>query len=351
MKSYNHLWEQFISEENIKLAIRNSSRGKRNRREIKEYLSESNDIIERVRNYAEHFHNKPHQPKIIYDGIERKKRTIIVPSYEEQIIHHMAVNVLKPIFMKGMYEHTYASIPNRGVHKGKKTIQKWIKRDGKKCKYCLKMDVRKYFDNIDHNVLKEKLRKKIHDERFLSILETIIDVTDHGLPLGFYTSQWLANWYLQDFDHYVKEKLEVPHYVRYMDDIVMFASNKRFLHRTKNTIAQYLATIGLQVKDNWQVFRFSYKRGDKDGGRFLDFMGFRFYRTRITMRWHILKKALRKARRIKKHGVTIHSARQMLSYIGWFNATDTYSIFERQIKPNVNIRKLRCKVSICDTPM
>lgn len=351
MKSYNHLWKQFISEENIKLAIRNSSRGKRNRREIKEYLSESNDIIERVRNYAENFHNKPHQPKIIYDGIERKKRTIIVPSYEEQIIHHMAVNVLKPIFMKGMYEHTYASIPNRGVHKGKKAVQKWIKHDDRKCKYCLKMDVRKYFDNIDHGVLKGKLRKKIHDERFLSVLETIIDVTDHGLPLGFYTSQWLANWYLQDFDHYVKEKLEVPHYVRYMDDIVMFASNKRFLHHAKDAIAQYLATIGLQIKDNWQIFRFSYKRGDKDGGRFLDFMGFRFYRTRITMRWHILKKALRKARRMKKHGVTIHSARQMLSYTGWFNATDTYGIFERQIKPNINIRKLRHKVSICDTPM
>lgn len=351
MKSYNHLWEQFISEENIKLAIRNSSRGKRNRREIKEYLSESDNIIERVRNYAENFRNKSHTPKIIYDGIERKKRTIIVPSYEEQIIHHMMVNVLKPIFMKGMYERTYASIPNRGVHKGKAAIQKWIKHDGKKCKYCLKMDVRKYFDNISHDVLKEKLRKKIHDERFLSVLNTIIDVTDRGLPLGFYTSQWLANWYLQDFDHYVKEELAIPHYVRYMDDMVLFSSSKRYLHRAKDAISQYLATIGLEIKKNWQIFRFSYKRGKQDGGRFLDFMGFRFYRTRITMRRSILKKALRKARRIKQRGLTTHSARQMLSYIGWFNATDTYGIFERRIKPNVNIRKLRRKVSICDTRM
>lgn len=351
MKSYNHLWEEFISDENIKLAIHNSSKGKRKRRETKEYLTESDEIIERVRNYAEHFHNKPHVPKVIYDGIERKKRTIIVPSYEEQIIHHMIVNVLKPIFMHGMYEHSYASIPDRGVHKGKKTIQKWIKHDDGKCKYCLKMDVRKYFDNINHDILKEKLRKKIHDDRFLSVLETVIDATDHGLPLGFYTSQWFANWYLQDFDHYVKERLMIAHYVRYMDDMVLFSPNKWYLHHAKDSISQYLAAIGLEVKDNWQIFRFSYKQGDTEGGRFLDFMGFRFYRTRITLRWNILKKALRKARRINIRGITIHSARQMLSYLGWFSATNTYGIYERRIKPYICFRQLRRKVALCDTKM
>ena len=129
IKSYNHLWEQFISDENIKLAIINSSKGKRNRKLVKEIYENQDKWIPKIRKYAENFHNCYHRPIDIYDGIKRKKRTIIVPKYKEQIIHHMAVNVLQPIFKHGMYKHSYGSIPNRGAHKGKKLIKKWIKME------------------------------------------------------------------------------------------------------------------------------------------------------------------------------------------------------------------------------
>ena len=182
MKSYNHLWENFISEENIRLAIKNSSKGKRNRKDVKDIYENQDEWIGKIREYAENFKNDKHRPVEIYDGISRKKRTIIVPSYMEQIVHHMAVNVLIPVFSHGMYEHSYGSIPNRGAHMGKKYIEKWIRNDKKNVKYCLKMDIKKFFDSVPHGILKEKLKKTIHDERFLSLMFEIIDVTETGIP-------------------------------------------------------------------------------------------------------------------------------------------------------------------------
>ena len=170
IKSYNHLWEQFISDENIKLAIINSSKGKRNRKLVKDVYENQDKYILKIREYAENFHNCYHKPIQIYDGITRKQRVIIVPKYKEQIIHHMAVNVLKPIFEHGMYKHYYGSLPNRGAHKGMKLIKKWIKHDTKNVKYCLKMDIRKFFDSIPHDIIKAELALLIHDKKFLNLL-------------------------------------------------------------------------------------------------------------------------------------------------------------------------------------
>lgn len=345
MKSYKNLWDKFISDENIELAIKNASRGKKDRQTVKRRL-ENPKFKEQIRKYAENFKNKKHTPKEIYDGIQRKKRSIIVPTFDEQVIHHMVVNILQPIFMRGMYEHSYGSIPKRGAHKGKNAIKKWIAKDGKNCKYILKMDIRKYFDSIPHDIYLRNLRRIIKDDRFMQVLEEITRVIPQGLPLGFYTSQWTANWYLQGLDHFIKNDLRAKHYIRYMDDMVIFGSNKRQLHQIRIEVEKYLNDkLGLTLKDNWQVFRFSY--GDKY--RFLDFMGFRFYRNRITLRRSILLKALRKARRLyRAEKITIFAARQMLSYLGWLSHTDTYGIYAREIKPLINYQTLKRRLSTYD---
>lgn len=188
MKSYSHLYEKFIDDDNVSLAIRNAAKGKRNKRTTYRYVNNPEWAHKNIKNYAENYSIVHHTPKIIYDGITRKKRTIIVPTFKELAVQHMVVNVMKPIFYKGMYEHTYASIPNRGAHKGKKVIEKWIRGDRKNCKYCLKMDIKKYFDSIPQEILLAKLNAKIHDKPFMSVLEKIVKTVDKGLPLGFYTS-------------------------------------------------------------------------------------------------------------------------------------------------------------------
>lgn len=354
MKSYKNLYENFISDENIELAIRNASKGKHNRNLVKKIYNNQDEYIPKFQKICEHYYNHKHTPKEIYDGITRKKRKILVPTHYEQVVHHMVVNILKPIFMKSMYEHSYGSIPNRGAHLAKKRIQKWIYGDIKNTKYCLKMDVKKYFESIPHDILKLKLSKIIADEKFIKLLFTIIDVQEKGIPLGFYTSQWFANFYLTGLDHYIKEQLCAKYYVRYMDDMVILGSNKRELHKMKRLIEKYLnEELGLKLKENWQVFKIKYidKKG-KSHGRALDFMGFKFYRNKTTLRRNILLRSSRKARKMaKKDKVTIYDCRQMLSYLGWFSATDTYGFYEKWIKPNVSIRYLKKRVSNYDRRM
>ena len=368
MKSYNHLMEEYLSEENYRLAVRNATKHKggkkRKYRKARFFRDHVDELMPELLDYAEHFRNEEHTPKEIYDGIRRKCRHIIVPSMREQVVHHMVVNVLKPIFLKGMYEHSYGSLPNRGATRGrgrkkgtrggKETIEKWIRKDKKGMKYCLKMDIRKYFDSIPHEILKAKLAALIHDRAFLAILFEIVDAMPdgRGIPIGFYTSQWFANWYLSGLDHYIKEQLHARHYIRYMDDMVIFGGNKKELHRIRNEIERYLnEELGLEMKGNWQVFLFHYvRKNGKETGRFLDFMGFRFYRNRTTMRRSIMLKAARKAKRIGRKGrrKTIYDCKQMLSYLGWIDAADVYGMYRKRIKPYVNFQELRRRVGRYD---
>jgi hypothetical protein len=283
----------------------------------------------------------------IYDGITRKKRIIIVPQYREQVVHHMIVNALIPVFCKGMYEHSYASLPNRGAHRGKKVIEKWIKFDKDNCKYCLKMDIKKFFDSIPHDILIKKLRSLIHDPKIMTVLNEIISVTDVGLPLGFYTSQWLSNWYLQDLDHFIKEELNLAHYMRYMDDMVVFGNDKKQLHEARILIDEFLQNnLGLRLKDNWQVFKFDYIENEKHKGRLLDFMGFKFYCDKTTIRKTIMLRATRKAKRLhRKNYPTIYDVRQMMTYLGWIDCTDSYDMYCLWIKPFVNFGKCKKQIS------
>jgi RNA-directed DNA polymerase len=347
MKSYNHLYEICISEANRREAIKQAKHSKRIRKIIKKrHLSDDVLLVESY-NWITNYSNAEHIPIQIYDGISRKERTIIVPTLEELIVQHCIVNALKPMFWHGMYEHSYASLPDRGAHKGKKVIEKWITHDSKNVKYILKIDIHHFFQSISHDILKAKLTKKIHDEKMLDLLFKIIDVTDVGLPLGFYTSQWLSNWYLQSLDHYIKEQLGAVHYIRYMDDMVIFGNNKKVLHRMRQAINDYLRSeLGLELKENWQVFRFSY---GSNKGRDLDFMGFRFYRNRTVLRRSIMLKATRKAKRISvKEKPTIYDLRQMLSYLGWIDCTDTYLMYLYWIKPYVNFQAMKRKISKYD---
>lgn len=344
MKSYNHLYEKFISDENIKLAIKNACKHKLNRKKFRDLHDNPEKYIDWIRKQATNYRNDYHTPIQIYDGIQRKKRTIIVPTFREQIIHHMVVNVLKPIIMKSMYEHSYGSIPDRGGTMGMKQIKKWIAHDSRNTRYCLKMDIKKYFDTVPHEIVIRRLTEQIHDERFLEVLLEIVDVNTTGLPLGFYTSQWFANWYLTGLDHFIKEDLGAVYYMRYMDDMIVFGPNKRKLHRMRKEIARYLdEELGLELKGNWQVFPLK--------ARFLDFMGFRFYRYKITLRRSILYKACRKAKKMSGIKPTIYAVRQILSYLGWFSQTDTYNVFTERIARYINIQYMKRRMGRYDKRM
>lgn len=341
MKTYKHLYEK-INKDMVLLAIREASRGgkKKKRRDAREALANVDAYADFILSELPHFRNDKHTQKEIYDGISRKKRTIIVPTFREQVIHHLIVDLLKPFFLQGLYEHAYGSIPKRGVHDAKKAVERWIKRDRDNCKYVLKMDIKKYFENIPHDVLKEKLLWQIKDENIIRILFEIIDATNKGLPLGFYTSQWLSMWYLMSFDHYVKENCRATHYVRYMDDLVVFDKDKCNLHAIKHRVIAYLDCLGLELNQKTQIFPLE--------NRDLDFMGFRFFPNRTILRRGIFLKMLRKARRLRHKKPTIYEVRQMLSYLGWIKACQVYNAYQLYIKPFVDFGKLKRRISNYD---
>lgn len=345
MKTYKYLWDTFISDETIKLAIHNASKGNKQpktKRALKKMMEQPSYYIPKIRYYAEHFRNGRHKPIEIYDGISRKKRTIIVPNPYEQVIHHMLVITLKPMFMRSMYQHTYGSVPKRGGVHGMKQLKKWLPT-----KYVLQMDIRKYFDNVDQDILIAKLKRKIKDDKIIRILEIIIRVAPKGIPLGFYTSQWFANFYLTDLDHYITNTLSCGKYERYMDDMVICGNNKRKLHKVRIEISKYLADqLRLEMKGNWQVYRFDYLNNGVRKGRRIDFMGFLFYRDRVILRESIMLKASSKARKIhKKQKCTWYDAAQLLSYNGWFKHTDTHNMMLVRIYPYVSMKEMKKKVS------
>lgn len=342
MKSYNHLWEKMISPENIMLAITKASKGKRGRKRVKEIYENQEKYIEYYQKYAAIYKHRYKKPKKIKDGACKKEREIVVPSFDEQVLHHMIVNVISPVIRKGMYEHTHGSIPGRGPQRAAKQIKKWIARDPKNCKYYLKMDIHHFFGSIDHDRIKAYISKYIRDRMVLRALFEVLDCTEKGLPLGFHTSHWLANWYLQGLDHFIKQKLGAAHYVRYMDDMVIFGANKRKLHRIRIEVAGYLNDrLGLELKPNWQVTRFHHRHG----GCFLDFMGFRFYRDRTTLRRSIMLRMTRRARTIsKKEKPTIYDCRRMMSALGWLKTTDTYGMYRKWIKPYISFQKMKRRI-------
>lgn len=352
MKSYNHLWESLISDITIKLAINSACKSvikrknKRTKHKLYNMVENTDQYIPVVRDWIENYEPFNHDIKIINDGISMKKREIICPNITELIIQHAVIIVLQPIIMKGMYEHSYASVPKRGCHLAMKRINKWIKKDYKNTKYCLKLDIYHFFQSISQDYLINKFKKIIHDEKFMNLLIKIIRTTEYGIPLGFYTSQWFANFLLQDLDHFIKEDMGVKYYVRFMDDMVLFGSNKRKLHRVREQIQNFIDPMSLKIKDNWQLFKM---HNEKDSGRFLDFLGFKFYRNRVTMRKKICRKAMKKAIKIsKKDKITVHDARQMMTYIGWMKYTNTYSWYLNHIKPYINIKQLKRIISDYD---
>ena len=353
MKSYNGLYDKMISGNNIQLALLNAGRNKyknnRRHKKLRKLRANPDRYIDLTREMAVNFVSSQHKPIEINDGISAKKRHIIVPTVKEIVVQHMIANVLQSIVMPSMYEHSYASIPGKGLHKAVKVIKKWIQKDHKNTKYCLKLDIKKFFDSVDQDVLLAKLRKIIRDNEFYRYIEMTVRTVDKGIPLGFVTSQWFANFLLTELDHKIKEEWGVKYYIRFMDDMVLFGSNKRRLHEVRKLIAEYLENeLHLQLKENWQLFYMDNIRGKKQG-HFLDFLGFKFYRNHIGLRSRLALKIQRKAKHIyKKRQANIQDARQMVTYAGLVKCANCREWFWHHVLQYVSIKSLRKKISNYD---
>ena len=219
-----------------------------------------------------------------------KTRMISAAPYRDRVVHHALCQVMEPIFDKTFIYDSYANREGKGTHKAIERYQYYAR----KFPYVLKSDIKKFFPSIDHKILKEEIRWKIACKDTLWLIDTIIDHSNEqephivyfpkddlftpyqrkrGLPIGNLTSQFWANVYMNRFDHFVKEKLKVPGYIRYVDDFVLFGDNKSQLKDWKDAIEAYLSKIRLTFHpDKTQIFQ------TKKGVPFLGFQVYPYHR-------------------------------------------------------------------------
>ncbi|MBI4946552.1 MAG: reverse transcriptase [Bacteroidetes bacterium] len=230
MKRIGYLIEKVADPDNLRLAYWKAQKGKEAKPEIIKYLRELETNLQIIRKQilSGSIEIGNYRLFTIYDP---KERQICAAPFAQRVLHHALMNICHPYLEKKQIFDSYASRLCKGTYAALNRAASFTN----KYTWFLKLDVRKYFDNINHVILKEQLSNMFKDERLLQIFYAIIDsyeVSDgKGLPIGNLTSQYFANHYLSVADHFVKEKLEIPAYVRYMDDMVLW-------HNDKNTLLE-----------------------------------------------------------------------------------------------------------------
>ena len=231
--------------------------------------------------------------------------------------------------MKNLTNDTYSAIPNRGIHLALGRLKKCLKHDEVNTKYCLKIDMKKYYPNINQEIMMNKFKRMFKDKDLLWLLEEIITSTKSGIPIGNYVSQWCGNLYLSDFDHWIKEKKKVKHYFRYMDDCVFLANTKEELHALKSDIEKYVwGNLKLTLKGNWQVF--------PTNVRGIDFVGYRCFKDYVLLRKSTYKNLRKKSRGLKKRlergeKMTYTDWCSMNSYKGWLKHGNCHNLAKKYV--------------------
>lgn len=341
MKRYNNLYSKICEEDNIRLAIKKASNGKKKRKVVQKIIANEDYYVSELKSMLENktYIPSPYIEKKIYDGSNKKERIIDKPKfYPDQIIHWCIMLQLEPLLEKRFYYYTCASIKGRGLLRGANYIKRILVNDKKHTKYCLKLDIKKYYPSIDNEILKAKFRKIFKDKDLLDILDLIVDSHNKGIPIGNYTSQWFANFFLSDLDFYIKEDLKVKHYIRYMDDMVLFSSNKKELHEIRKQIEIYLRKENLTLKNNWQLF--------KVDNRPINFLGYRFFRGYTTLRQNLFLRIRRRTKKIYKKGkLNYLDSCSIISYMGWLKHCNSFKYCYKYVYPFVNIKDCKERVS------
>lgn len=301
MKRIGNLYEQICSIENLQLADQIARKGKAKQPGVIWHDKSREANLQKLH---EMLRDKTYQTSeyTTFTVYEPKERLIFrLPYFPDRITHHAVMNILEPVFVSTFTADTYSCIKGRGIHACANAVKRALK-DVEGTQFCLKLDIKKFYPSIDHEILKQLLRKKIKDNDLLWLLDEIIDSTD-GLPIGNYLSQYFANFYLTYFDHWLKEVKRVKYYFRYADDLVILADSKPYLHQLLSDIRDYLSgNLKLEVKQNHQVFPVS--------SRGIDFVGYVFYHTHTLLRKSIKKNFARMLKQRKND-------KSIASYNGW----------------------------------
>ena len=241
MKRVGFLFDRVIALDNLLHATRQAAGGKKAQLRVAHFLFHQERECLRLQAELKQGIWQPSGFRV-FEIHEPKPRRISAADFQDRVVHHALCNVLEPVFEKRLIFDTWACRRGKGSHLAVNRAQAFSR-----CfHYFLKFDIRRYFDNVDHAVLKRLLRRMIKDKQVLSLLDRIIDhplpgaSPGKGLPIGNLTSQHFANLYLGELDHQLKDRMGVKAYLRYMDDMLIFAADKSQLHDLITCIEDFI---------------------------------------------------------------------------------------------------------------
>lgn len=292
-RTHRNLFPEIVSFQNLLLAARKAERGKRYRESTLRFNFRLEEELLRLQ---EELLSGTYRPGAYHHFVvqDSKPRLISAAPYRDRVVHHAVMNVIEPIFDRSFIHQSYACRRGRGTHAALKRFRAHLARHA----YVLKCDIRRYFDNIVHEILLSFLERRIRDGKVMELLELILeswtppaegkknseptekepvgDGRKRGIPIGNLTSQFFANLYLDRFDHWVTESLRVGPYLRYTDDFCVFGSEKGRLAEARSAIVERLADLGLSLNEGKSRL---YAR--REG---IEFLGFRHLPGQVRVR-------------------------------------------------------------------
>lgn len=334
MKRYGNIYPRIYDMDNLKLAHESAKQDKNFYKEVRMVESDPEYFLTAIQQALQNktYRVNPEDYEVSEINDKGKTRELWkLPYYPHRIIQWAIMLQLEPIFNKVFCNHTCASLKGKGLKHASRLMDKYMK-DRFNSRYCLKIDISKFYPNIDHTTLKRMLRRKFKDKDLLELLDMIIDSYpgEKGVPIGSYLSQFLANFYLAYFDHWLKETMKVKRVIRYMDDIVIFHCSKQYLHWLLIKMRLYLTELKLTIKANWQVF--------PTGVRGVDFVGYRFFFGYRLLRKTTCKKFKKKmlAIKAKQDAGQLINFREFCSansYVGWLIWCDSWRLYSKYVQP------------------
>jgi retron-type reverse transcriptase len=342
MKRAGHLYETICSWENLELAARRARKRKRYRLCAETFELRRETALSRIRDQllAGTWEPGPYRTFTIYDP---KERLICAPGYPDRIVHHALCNIIGPILERSMVHHSYSCRKGLGTGAARERCRHLVAHYD----YVLKIDVRKYFPSIDHDILKAKLRRLIKCDPTLRLCDRIIDswretesgvtwfpcddlftplARPRGLPIGALTSQLFANLYLSRIDHLIQETMAVGGYIRYTDDLLIFSDSKALLRGARTAIVGELGRERLRPHPTKCRVHAS-----REG---VPFLGFRYWPDRVRV---LRENRLRFESRMNRFKRRLRVDRTRFgevwpSMFGWFQFVREYPCNEGLVK-------------------
>ncbi len=274
MADYHNIYNSIHNYENLLNAWQNAKKGKTKRRYIKRFQRNLKDNLLKLQ---KELANQTYQPCDLKTFILRdpKTRKISKSAFRDRVVHHSLCLLIVPIFEKEFIYDSHANQIGKGTLKAIERFDEFkrivSKNNTREC-YLLKADIKHYFEEIDHEILIEIIRRKIKDEKVIWLIEKILSANnkEKGMPLGNLTSQFFANLYLNDLDQYVKHGLKAKYYIRYVDDFVI-------LHESKEQLAKWKEEINVFLREKLKIELHPSKSNVLKLSSGINFLGFRIF--------------------------------------------------------------------------